>query len=808
VIRRILRWAHARRAAVLAVAALLAAASAVSLRWLQFDANLLRLLPRGGVAVPAFRDYLEQFGSLDYLYVIVDAPEGASIADYEETVEALTTALRQAPEIARVDAGPRDRGRDWRYLSDRVLLLVAADQPALLDRFRSDRLAAQVASTRELLSLPSPEIVDLVRADPLGLLLSLRDRLAGAASGLKLDASSGAYLSTDGRSRLLLARPRRPPFDTAFGRALFARLRTIEREVATTHAAANPDLPMPRLRFAGGHAIALEMDGMMRGESIWNAVGALVVILPLLYFAFRSPWLVAVGAVPSALSVLVVMAAYAWLGVPLSAAAAGASAMQFGLGIDGVVLLFVAYRHVGRVVADDGAEDLTGPSLSMLLGMWTTAATFYGLAVVDFPSLEELGLLIGHSMMVCGLLTLVLVPALLPATPPRVPALTTNWLPRLVLRHRTALLVAAGLITVAALVAATRLRIDPSLDRLRGTSPAYAFETEVTTRFGLPRDVYLVVDEGPRLQPLLEANERLAGAFAREAPGVAFYAPSSLLPSARAQDAAAARIAASQLVPARVQADLAAAAAAAGFRPGTFDGFAATLPALLDTRARISYEGFVQHDLGDLLDRSILQRDGRWTLVTYVYPRTPASVDGVRRAVAAAGGGGRLSGLPEVNRELAARFTPEFVKGVSAGSAIVLVLLVLAFRRWDFTLLALIPTVLALIWTAGVLAVSGVSLDLFSMFAVMTFVGIGVDYGIHLVHRCAHAGEDERPDAVARLGPVILVAALTTLFGFGTLVTSSYPPLHLMGLVSIVAIVALGLASLFVLPALLLKRRA
>ena len=47
--------------------------------------------------------------------------------------------------------------------------------------------------------------------------------------------------------------------------------------------------------------------------------------------------------------------------------------------------------------------------------------------------------------------------------------------------------------------------------------------------------------------------------------------------------------------------------------------------------------------------------------------------------------------------------------------------------------------------TAGVLAISGVSLDLFSMFAVMTFVGIGVDYGIHLVHRCAHGVEVSAP---------------------------------------------------------------
>jgi len=409
--------------------------------------------------------------------------------------------------------------------------------------------------------------------------------------------------------------------------------------------------------------------------------------------------------------------------------------------------------------------------------------------------------------MVCGALTLVLVPALLPATPPAVSALTTGWLTRLVVRRRALILSAAAVITVAAAVAAPRLRIDPSLDRLRATSPAAGFEAEVTTRFGVPRDVYLVVDQGAALEPLLEANERLVAALAREAPGVPAHAPSLLLPSARTQQAAASRIAAQGIQPARVQAELTAAADAAGFRPGTFDRFAATLPTLLDTRARLTYEGFAGHGLGDLLDRSIVRRDGQWTVVTYLYPASPAAVDGVRRAVAASGGTARLSGLPAVNREMAERFTPEFAKGMSVGSLIVLLLLVAAFRRWDFTLLALVPTALALTWTAGVLAISGISLDLFSMFAVMTFVGIGVDYGIHLVHRCAHGAEGDRADAVAHLGPVILVAALTTLFGFGTLITSSYPPLRLLGLVSMVAIVALGAASLFVLPALLLKPR-
>ena len=42
------------------------------------------------------------------------------------------------------------------------------------------------------------------------------------------------------------------------------------------------------------------------------------------------------------------------------------------------------------------------------------------------------------------------------------------------------------------------------------------------------------------------------------------------------------------------------------------------------------------------------------------------------------------------------------------------------------------------------------------MFAVVTFLGIGVDYGIHLVHRYQEHGDAVR--ATAELAPVILVA--------------------------------------------------
>ena len=83
----------------------------------------------------------------------------------------------------------------------------------------------------------------------------------------------------------------------------------------------------------------------------------------------------------------------------------------------------------------------------------------------------------------------------------------------------------------------------------------------------------------------------------------------------------------------------------------------------------------------------------------------------------------------------------------------------------------------------------------------MTFVGIGVDYGIHLIHRYDELNDPAR--VTAELAPVIMVAGAITLLGYGTLVTSSYPPLRSIGVVSAVSVVTLVIASVLVLPAML-----
>ena len=784
----------------------LAAASLFGMRRLTFDTDVLSLLPQNGRAIPAFRTFVDRFGGVDQLYVIFTAPEGYPIGDYDAAIQAWIGRLRDTEGISRVDTGLADRSRDLTWLGDRQLLLLPDEALVhALSRFRPDGLREAIAERRELLTLPSPELTDLVRNDPLGLFDLLGEQL-GRTSGVNIGFSHTGYLSADGRSRMLIVMPAHPPYDTDFSRALLTRLDALRAELphATADGIEDHQPPMS-VEFAGGHRIAVETEALVRRESIMNTAGSLALVLPLLWLAFRSFWLVGVGPLPSIASLLLVLGLLGLSGATLSAAATASAAMLFGLGVDGVVLLYVAYTLslANGADPDTAVSGLSGPASSMVLGMWTTAATFYGLAWVDFPSLEQLGVLIGHSMVLCGIFTLVLVPALLPRRRPR-HAIRPLTMPRMAVwveRRSRLILAFAVLATLLMGAAATRLRVNPTLERLRSVTTGAQLQEKVGSAFGLPGDVHVVLAEGGDLEALLLANEQLAAEIRKGLPDVPLQAPSTLLPATATRTRRAALLRSAGLSPDVVSTALTEAAQLEGFHPDALDPFRKRLPALLDPDHRLTYQGFIDHGLGDLIGRFVLPNGSGWLVATYVFPETPAQTEKLEEIVESTERGGTLTGLPFVNRDLADRFLPQFLKGLALGSIVVLMLVVLAFRSWWLSALSLLPTIVGLVWAAGLLALMGLELDLFAVFAVVTFVGIGVDYGIHLVHRYREHGDARR--AIEELAPVILVAAAITFLGYGTLVTSSYPPLRSIGLVAAVSVVTLALASVLVLPAML-----
>jgi predicted RND superfamily exporter protein len=773
---------------------------------LSFGTDVLALLPQQDASLSAFRQYLQRFGGAGELYIVFTAPGDGQIEDAPSFVDAYLRRLRVLPEISKVDAGLFAADKDWTYLQDRTFALIgpAATRQAL-ERFDKDGIRAALLRSRDLLGTPSADVRNLVQSDPLGLLTLVRDRFAGDRALAGLDAGRRGYLSPDGRSRLVMAVPARPAFDSEFSRLLFSRLAEVEAQARAEIAAEGNASggSIPRIEYAGGHRIAVETEAIMKKEAALNSVTSVSAILLLLLIVFRSPWLFFVGAVPMAIATVGTIAINGALRDQLSAAATGTSALLFGLGIDGLVLMYARYlEEVERgTPPPDAIPRLGGAGTSMLLGCFTTAATFLALTWIDVPGLQELGRLVGIGMLLGGPLTLVLVPALLPGRVKRPRALRADWLARFVRRHRWGILLGAGLVTVVSIPLAARLDLDLRLQRLQPATPAVRLQQDIGQRFGVDRDVALAFAQGPSLDALMASDRRFDEALRASTPGFAVFGPSRLLPPAVEQDETSRVLSAITAELPAIRARIRAVAIEVGFRPGVFDAFVEKLPRLLDPAQRLTYDGYVAHGLEDVLSHFVTRGPDGYATAAYVEMNGPEDLAHAREAASSAGV--TLTGIPVVNAALASAFGPQLSRALAGGSVAVFLLILITFRKLTLALLAVLPTMLGLVWAAALLAVLGVRLDLFSVFGVLMLVGIGVDYGIHLVHRAA-AEPGELDTALARVAPANIVAAGIALLGCGSLVLSTYPPLRSLGLVTVVGLSTCLLTAIVVLPALLM----
>ncbi|HIP15732.1 MAG TPA: RND family transporter [Methanothermococcus okinawensis] len=139
----------------------------------------------------------------------------------------------------------------------------------------------------------------------------------------------------------------------------------------------------------------------------------------------------------------------------------------------------------------------------------------------------------------------------------------------------------------------------------------------------------------------------------------------------------------------------------------------------------------------------------------------------------------------------------------------ILIVLFLYFRKPLSTVMPLIPIVIAVIWTGGAMGILGIPVDMATAGIGSLLLGMGIDYGIHLMHRYEEERKKGRDvvesieTAVVSTGMAVMATTATTVVGFLALVIAPLPMMANLGKVCALGIAFCMICVITLLPALL-----
>ncbi len=163
----------------------------------------------------------------------------------------------------------------------------------------------------------------------------------------------------------------------------------------------------------------------------------------------------------------------------------------------------------------------------------------------------------------------------------------------------------------------------------------------------------------------------------------------------------------------------------------------------------------------------------------------------------------RATGFPPVFRALIDIIGRDGRNAALLTLVVVFLLLTIDFRKPGHALLAMVPLVMGMAWMVGIMQLVGRQLDVVNVMALPLIIGIGIDDGVHIVHRWRREGRGSVQTVFASTGKAILLTSLTTMLAFGSMVFSIWRGYGSLGIALVIGVGACFLTTLIILPGII-----
>lgn len=662
---------------------------------------------------------------------------------------------------------------------------------------------------------------------------------------LLTDTSFGA----DQNRRLVIARARLDYSQLLPAGKPMAYLRQMAGEMAA-------EFPGVSVSFTGEIPLEHEeMESVNQGMVVSSLV-SLLLVCSVLWIGLRSGRLLLVSFVCLVVG-LFLTAGFATVAVGhLNLISIAFAVLYIGLGVDFATHFCLRYQECRQQGLETEAailNSLETVGSSLFLCAATTAIGFFAFVPTDFKGVSELGVISGAGIFIGLLVSVVLLPALLKLLPigtkPQTASsvLLPSWLSMLPFNHRRTIKASALLLALGSGLVLTQLSFDSNPINLRDptTQSVIAFKKLLKTQTDSPFATSALTDN-------LAHADALAAEFA-QLPSVHEAVTLSSLVAEQQADKLEIIDNLNMIMPGQLdrfatepeasdvragllslQDNLQKALAQQGgsISPAVLQALQQQISAFIqdaDARAEPAAQyARLQQSIMRLLPHTMLMlRDG---LTAGEFGLDDIPNDVRRHWVSADGKTYRVLVLPEQDlndpanlklfvNDILRTYPNSFglpIGDVTSGQAvveafieaftgallmIVLLLLVLT-RSVRATWLAVAPLLLAALMTGACNVLLNNPFNFANIIVLPLLLGMGVDSGIHMVHRLQHehtAREDLLGSSSAR---GVFYSALTTMCSFSSLAFNSHAGTASMGLLLAVGISLMILCSLLVLPAM------
>jgi predicted RND superfamily exporter protein len=160
-----------------------------------------------------------------------------------------------------------------------------------------------------------------------------------------------------------------------------------------------------------------------------------------------------------------------------------------------------------------------------------------------------------------------------------------------------------------------------------------------------------------------------------------------------------------------------------------------------------------------------------------------------------------VTGTPVQNFEYIGLLRDSYLQATGEAMIAIAVLIMIHFRSVRLTMLTLLPLGLGMAWTLLAMPILGIRFNPANIITLPLVVGAGVAYGVYTVDRYREMGTADIWGTST--GKAILLSALTTIIGFGSLIPARHQGIASLGTLMTIGITMCMIAALYVLPALI-----